>query len=62
MAKILENEYQGSEPLTSDQIRLALSGDYEGFKYFFENCLLIQDRKGKTIDGGFIKEQDGQNT
>lgn len=44
MAKILENEYQGDETLTPDQIRLALSGDYEGFKYFFENCLLIQDR------------------
>lgn len=44
MAKILECEYTGNEPLTSDQIRLALSGDYEGFKYFFENCLLIQDR------------------
>lgn len=44
MAKIVENEYTGNDPLTSDQIRLALSGDYEGFKYFFENCLLIQDR------------------
>lgn len=44
MSKILENEYQGDETLTADQIRLALSGDYEGFKYFFENCLLIQDR------------------
>lgn len=44
MAKILENEYQGTDTLTPDQIRMALSGDYEGFKYFFENCLLIQDR------------------
>lgn len=44
MAKLVENEYTGTESLTSDQIRLALSGDYEGFKYFFENCLLIQDR------------------
>lgn len=44
MAKILENEYQGSDVLTADQIRRALSGDYDGFKYFFENCLLIQDR------------------
>ena len=44
MAKLVENEYTGNEPLTSDQIRLALSGDYDGFKYFFENCLLIQDR------------------
>lgn len=44
MAKILECEYAGTETLTPDQIRKALSGDYEGFKYFFENCLLIQDR------------------
>ena len=44
MGKILECEYTGDETLTADQIRLALSGDYEGFKYFFENCLLIQDR------------------
>lgn len=44
MAKIVENEYTGTEVLTPDQIRLALSGDYDGFKYFFENCLLIQDR------------------
>ena len=48
MGKILENEYQGTEVLTSaettSRIRQALSGDYNGFKYFFENCLLIQDR------------------
>jgi hypothetical protein len=44
MPKVLECEYTGDETLTADQIRLALSGDYEGFKYFFENCLLIQDR------------------
>ena len=44
MSKVLECEYTGTEALTTDQIRLALSGDYEGFKYFFENCLLIQDR------------------
>ena len=44
MPKILECEYTGDEALTADQIRKALSGDYEGFKYFFENCLLIQDR------------------
>ena len=44
MPKILENEYMGDEVLSADQIRQALSGDYEGFKYFFENCMLIQDR------------------
>lgn len=44
MPKVVENEYTGTETLTPDQIRLALTGDYEGFKYYFENCLLIQDR------------------
>ena len=44
MPKIVECEYTGHEALSADQIRKALSGDYEGFKYFFENCLLIQDR------------------
>ena len=44
MSKIVENEYTGAETLTADQIRRALSGDFDGFKYFFENCLLIQDR------------------
>lgn len=44
MPKIVECEYTGQEALSADQIRKALSGDYEGFKYFFENCLLIQDR------------------
>lgn len=44
MAKIVENGYTGNDMMGADQIRLALSGDYEGFKYYFENCLLIQDR------------------
>jgi Phage terminase large subunit (GpA). len=44
MGKLVENEYTGTDSLTADQIRKALSGDYEGFKYYFENCLLLQDR------------------
>ena len=44
MAKLVENAYTGTDTLTPDQIRRALSGDYEGFKYYFENCLLLQDR------------------
>lgn len=44
MPKIVPNEYQETAPLTADQIRKALSGDFDGFKYFFENCMLIQDR------------------
>ena len=44
MPKVLLNDYQDSDILTNDQIRLALTGDFDGFKYFFENCMLIQDR------------------
>lgn len=44
MSTVLENDYQGNEKLSPDEIRKALSGDYEGFKFFFEHCLLIQDR------------------
>lgn len=44
MAKLVPCEYPESEPLTPDQIRKALTGDFEGFKYFFENCMMLQDR------------------
>ena len=44
MGKLVENAYVGDETLTPDQIRSALSGDYDGFKYYFENCLMLQDR------------------
>lgn len=44
MAVRVDNAYTGTDTLTPDQIRRALSGDYEGFKYYFENCLLLQDR------------------
>lgn len=44
MAVSVPNAYTGTDTLAPDQIRRALSGDYEGFKYYFENCLLLQDR------------------
>lgn len=44
MGKILQNDYQLDDVLTKDQIKRALSGDFAGFKYFFENCMLLQDR------------------
>lgn len=44
MAKRLTNEYPDTTPLTAEQIRQAVKGDFDGFKYFFENCMLIQDR------------------
>lgn len=49
MAKVIPNEYQGDEILTADQIRIALSGDFDGFKYFFENCMLMQDRDTRQM-------------
>lgn len=44
MGKVLQNDYQLDDVLTKDQIKRALSGDFDGFKYFFENCMLLQDR------------------
>ena len=44
MGKILTNEYPETESLTEEQIHLALSGNFDGFKYFFENCMVLQDR------------------
>ena len=44
MGKILQNDYQFDDTLSPDQIRKALTGDFDGFKYFFEHCILIQDR------------------
>ena len=49
MGKILVNEYPETEPLTADQIRRALTGDFDGFKYFFENCMVLQDRDTRQI-------------
>ena len=50
MAKILQNEYTLSDDhLTSDQIRKALSGDLEGFKYFFSNCCQLQDKDTRQM-------------
>ena len=56
MPKILECEYTGNETLTAEQIRKALSGNYEGFKYFFENCLLIQDRDTRQFIHPILNE------
>lgn len=43
---ILKNQYPSSMymPLPKDQMLKAVSGTFDGFKYFFENCMLIQDR------------------
>lgn len=44
MGKLVECEYTGNDAMTPEQIALALSGTYDGFKYYFENCLFLQDR------------------
>lgn len=44
MAVPVLNDFTGNDVMTAAEIRQALSGDYEGFKYYFENCLLLQDR------------------
>lgn len=44
MSRVLENEYPFDDKLTPTDIRQALTGDFEGFKYFFENCMALQDR------------------
>lgn len=44
MAVPVLNDYTGNDAMTASEIRQALSGDYDGFKYYFENCLLLQDR------------------
>ena len=50
MGKILKNEYPENEPsLTADQIRTAVTGDFDGFKYFFENCMVLQDRDTRQM-------------
>lgn len=50
MAKLIENQYPKIDAhLTPDEMRKALTGDFEGFKYFFENCLLMQDRDTRQM-------------
>ena len=49
MGKLLENEYSGEEILSNEQIRQALTGDFDGFKYFFANCMMMQDRDTRQI-------------
>lgn len=44
MGKLLTNEYPLDDILEPEQIHRALTGDFDGFKYFFENCMLLQDR------------------
>lgn len=50
MAKILKSDYSLSdEHLTPDQIRNALSGDFDGFRYYFNNCCQLQDKDTRQM-------------
>ena len=44
MPRLLTNDYQGTDILSNADIQRALTGDFEGYKFFFENCMLLQDR------------------
>lgn len=50
MAKLLSSEYNlSTDRLTPEQIRSALSGDLEGFRYFFNNCCQLQDKDTRQM-------------
>lgn len=50
MAKQLVSDYQLTyDHLTPEQLRKALSGDLEGFRYFFENCMQLQDKETRQL-------------
>ena len=74
MAKQLVSDYQLTyDHLTPDQLKRALSGDIEGFRYFFENCMQLQDKetrqlihpklnKGQELIAGTILKHVGKET
>lgn len=50
MAKLIQNDYRlDDRHLTPEEIRKAVSGDLDGFKFFFEHCLQIQDRDTRQL-------------
>lgn len=50
MGKVLTSDYSLSEErLTPEQIRKALTGDLEGFRYFFNNCCQLQDKDTRQL-------------
>lgn len=50
MAKQLISDYQLTyDHLTPEQLKKALSGDLEGFRYFFENCMQLQDKETRQL-------------
>lgn len=49
MSRVLDNGYPEVRPMSPHEIKRALTGDFEGFKYFFENCMVLQDRDTRQI-------------
>lgn len=50
MAKQLISDYSlSTEHLTEEQLRKALSGNIEGFRYFFNNCCQLQDKETRQM-------------
>lgn len=46
----LTSDYQlDSEHLTPEQLKRALSGDLDGFRYFFEHCMQLQDKETRQL-------------
>lgn len=47
---LLQNKYAlDPVPISPDELRKALSGDFEGFKYYFENLVQIQDKDTRRL-------------
>ena len=46
----LVSDYQlDTDHLTPEQLKKALSGDLDGFRYFFENCMQLQDKETRQL-------------
>ena len=50
MGKKLQCEYQlDTDHLKPDQLKRALSGNLDGFRYFFEHCMQLQDKETRQL-------------
>jgi hypothetical protein len=50
MGRLLQSDYRlDNNRLTAEQIRSALTGDLDGFRYFFHYCCQLQDRDTREL-------------
>ena len=50
MGRLLQSDYRlDNNRLTAEQIRAALTGDLDGFRYFFHYCCQLQDRDTREL-------------